>query len=78
MLVLDDQWLRINDEFDSDGNRTVPVFGRMVRQNGMVIGRVVRTNDKFLAQKYRFGNFLDRGEFGSIGEAFHMLEGLTT
>jgi hypothetical protein len=76
MLSFDSDWIRVNEEFDVDGVRTIPVFARMVRMNnGMAVGRIVRTNNKFDAQLFRHGDFLSQGPpFDTMKEAFLSLE----
>jgi hypothetical protein len=79
MLTFDPEWLRINDETDTDGERIVPLFARMVRaQGGMVVGRVVKSNtEMFIAQKWRLGRFTDIGESSTFDDAFKTLETAT-
>jgi hypothetical protein len=76
MLILDDQWTRIDDEFDNNGERTIPRFARMVRtQGGMIVGRVIRQADKFQAQKWGGGQFASVGiDFDSADAAHRALE----
>jgi hypothetical protein len=76
MITFDPEWLRIDDELNSDGERTVPLFARMIRtQGGMVIGRVVKSNtEMFIAQKWRLGRFTDIGESSTFDEALKILE----
>lgn len=81
-ISVDGQWQRINDEMDSDGNRTIPVFARHVRtQGGMIIGRIVRgaavtQTGVLTAQRWRYGRFTDIGEFTSFDEACAAIEAL--
>lgn len=76
-LCADDQWLRIDDEMNTDGDLTKPLLGLMVRPQGggMIVGRIVRNNaDRFLAQKWRLGKFIDVEECPSLSGALKAIE----
>ncbi|HVX56467.1 MAG TPA: hypothetical protein VHA37_01935 [Candidatus Saccharimonadales bacterium] len=70
-MKLDDEWIRINEDFDAAGNRQAPESARMVRSDGgMIIGRIARISGKFVAQTYKKGTFNDIDQpFGSFDEA---------
>lgn len=79
MLIVDDQWLRVNDESDENGDPLVAKFGRMVRtQGGMVIGRIVMGTGRFAAHRWKYGKFIELGDYGSIEEAYQALEAYQT
>lgn len=77
-LCVDYEWLRIDDEENTDGERTVPLRGRMVRAQGggMVVGRIVNDipNNQYLAQKWRVGKFVEIGTSKSIEAALKLIE----
>jgi hypothetical protein len=75
MLVVDDQWVSIVNEQDDEGEPQPSRFARMVRtQGGMVIGRIIRTAGRFIAERWKYGKFIDIGEYGTIEEAYRALE----
>lgn len=70
-MHLDNEWVRINEDTNLDGERLPAQFARNMRSDGgMVIGRIVRENSSFLAQAYRRGEFSDIAKpFGTFDEA---------
>lgn len=80
-LCVDDQWMRIDDEMNTDGDYTKPIMGCMVRPQGggMVVGRIVRKDASLpatglIAQRWRLGKFIAIGEYSSMSIALKALE----
>lgn len=80
-LTLDEQWLRIDNEMDTNGNRTTPVYARNARsRGGMIVGRLVCHMDgsrSFDAQSWRGGKFDSVGKFETREEACKALENVS-
>ena len=69
-MPLDSEWQRINEDTNLDGDRQQPQFARNFRSDGgMVIGRVLRTNNRFYAQVFRHGQFEGVNDFATFDEA---------
>lgn len=80
-MYIDDQWMRINPETDSNGDRLRPLMARMVRtDSGMVIGRIVLDTKplaEFVLQLYRHGEFVEVKRFDAatpVGTLFAAIE----
>jgi hypothetical protein len=75
-LRIDSSWIRIDEEFDSNGERVQPQFAKMARtEGGMIVGRIVRAEEKkFSAQKWKNATFVDVSSASSFDDAFRALE----
>jgi hypothetical protein len=78
MINIDFGWVRIDEEFNSDGDRVKPRFAKMARtEGGMIIGRVVRDGEVYVSEKWKAGLFVDVGQSSSLDSAIHALESAT-
>jgi hypothetical protein len=67
-MRIDDQWIRINPEEDSNGEKLRGQFARNIRTDGgMVIGRVIKGEEgKLTLQRYRHGEFVETGTYDTF------------
>lgn len=77
-LFTDSEWVRIDDELDSNGAAGVPVYSRNIRSSGgMIVGRVVRIHlSKYRLEMYVKGIFKDMGTYASFETAIRSLDAL--
>lgn len=70
-LRVDGDWQKITHETDNDGDLVRPQYARHVRtEGGMVVGRIIKVDDLFMAQKYKFGDFVTLDKFNLFDAAY--------
>lgn len=70
-LFIDHEWVRLDEEMNSNGERNAPRFARNVRSSGgSILGRVIRAPAGFAIERWSAGEFKHNGTYPTFDEAW--------